>query len=89
MSSPTIVTDIRALIKNRVLPSVPRRWSKQLSFGLQAYGLHAFQSVAGNARMTVANLHTAARKSERLFHNTNLANQLGVTADSPQVGSSQ
>lgn len=82
MPSQNIVQDIRTLIQNKLLPSVPSRWSKQLSFGLQAYGLHTFQSVAGNARMTVANSHTAIRKSERLFQNGNLADQLGVVADS-------
>jgi hypothetical protein len=48
---------------------------------LQACGLHAFQSVAGNARMTVANSHTAMRKSERLFQNAKLAGQLGTVFD--------
>lgn len=82
MPSPNIVRDIRVLVQNKLLPSMPSRWSKQLSFGLQAYGLHAFQSVAGNARMTVANAHTAVRKSERLFQNTKLAEQLGTALDS-------
>lgn len=61
---------------------MPSRWSKQLSFGLQVYGLHASQSVAGNARMTVPNSHTAIRKSERRFQNTKLAAQLGTAFDS-------
>lgn len=82
MPSKDIVRDIRALIQNKLLPSMPSRWSKQLSFGLQAYGLHAFQSVAGNARMTVTNPHTAIRKSERLFQNAKLTNQLGAAFDS-------
>jgi hypothetical protein len=82
MPSKDIVRDIRALVQNKLLPSVPSRWSKQLSFGLQAYGLHAFQSVAGNARMTVANTRTAIRKSERLFQNTGLAARLGAVFDS-------
>jgi hypothetical protein len=81
MPSPNIVRDIRVLIQNKLLPSVPGHWNKQFSFGLQAYGLHAFQSVAGNARMTVANAHTAMRKSERLFHNDKLASQLGIVSD--------
>ena len=82
MPSNNIVRDIRVLIQNKLVASVPSRWNKQLSFGLQAYGLHTFQSVAGNARMTVANSHTAIRKSERLFQNTKLADQLGTVFDS-------
>lgn len=82
MPSQNIVRDIRVLIQSKLLPSMSGRWSKQLSFGMQAYGLHTFQSVAGNARMTVANAHTAVRKSERLFQNTGLAAQLGAVFDS-------
>lgn len=82
MPSTNIVRDIRTLIQNTLLPSTPNRWKKQLSFGLQAYGLHTFQSVAGNARMTVSNAHTAIRKSERLFQNNRLADHLGIVFDS-------
>jgi hypothetical protein len=82
MPSPNIVRDIRVLVQSKLLPSVPSRWSKQFSFGLQAYGLHAFQSVASNARMTVSNPRTAMRKSERLFQNAELAGQLGIAFDS-------
>ena len=51
MSSQNIVRGIRTKIQNQLLPSVPRRWQKQLHFGLQAYGLRAFQSATGNARL--------------------------------------
>lgn len=81
MPSQDIVRDIRVLIQNSLTPSAPSRWSKQLSFGLQAYGLRSFQSVAGNARMVVAKVRTAARKTERLFQNKALANHLGSVFD--------
>lgn len=82
MPSSNIVRDLRVLIQSQLLPSVSRRWSKQLSFGLQAYGLHAFQSAVGNARMAVNNPRTAARKCERLFQNTDLTVSLGTVFDS-------
>ena len=82
MPSPDIVRGLRTRIQNQLLPSIPVRWRTQLSFGLQAYGLHAFQSAAGNARMAVANAHTAARKVERLFQNQALADSLGEVFDS-------
>jgi hypothetical protein len=82
MPSTNIVRDIRVLIQNKLLPATSPKWAMQLAFGLQAYGLHAFQSVAGNARMTVANPHTANRKSERLMKNVKLAGQLGTVFDS-------
>jgi hypothetical protein len=82
MPSGNIVRDIRTLIQNNIVPSVQRRWSKQLSFGLQAYGLRAFQSASGNARMVGANTHTAMRKAERLFKNVSLTDRLGTVFDS-------
>ncbi len=81
MPSPDIVRGLRTRIQKQLLPGVKPCWRSQLSFGLQAYGLHAFQSAASNARMTVANAHTAARKVERLFQNQALANQLGTVFD--------
>src|SRR5580693_1876368 len=61
--------------------SVPSRWRKQLSFGLQAYGLRAFQSASGNARMVVPNAHTGLRKAERMFGNHAFTDQLGGVFD--------
>ena len=85
MPSSDIVRDIRTQIHNKLIPSVNRYWQSQLEFGLQAYGLRSFQSATGNARMVVKNADTAARKSERLFANTGLADQLGVVFDSLQL----
>lgn len=82
MSSPNIVRGIRESIQNQLIPSVSSRWSKQLTFGLQAYGLQAFQSAAGNARMSVKNANTALRKQERLFSNEKLSSHLGTVFDS-------
>ena len=81
MSSPSIVRGIRTRIQNQLLPGVPNRWRAQLSFGLQAYGLRAFQSASGNARMVVANAHTGLRKAERMFQNTALTDHLGEVFD--------
>jgi len=85
MSSTDIVRDSRTLIQNNLLPTVPRKWHPQLSFGLQAYSLQAFQSATGNARRVVANPNTAARKSERLLANAKLANQFGIVFDSLEL----
>ncbi len=81
MSPTAIVAGIRELTHKQLLPTISKRWRKQVSFGLQAYGLKAFQSATGNARMVVANANTAARKSERLLANIKLAEQLGVLFD--------
>ena len=82
MPSDNIVRAIRTKIQKQLLPSVPKRWTKQLNFGLQAYGLRAFQSAAGNARMVGTNTHTATRKAERLFQNSCLTDELGTVFDS-------
>jgi hypothetical protein len=81
MSSPNIVQGIRVLIQNKLMSAVPKKWHPQLRFGLQAYGLQAFQSASGNARRVVTNSNTAARKSERLLANVNLAVSLGTVFD--------
>ena len=85
MSSPDIVRGIKLQIQTKLLPVTDRYWRSQVQFGLQAYGLRSFQSATGNARMVVANPDTAARKSERLFANTGLAEQLGAVFDSLQL----
>jgi Transposase DDE domain len=77
-----IVRGIRIRIQNQLVPAIPKRWHKQFSFGLQAYGLRAFQSAAGNARMVGMKPHSAIRKKERLFQNSKLAGQLGAAFDS-------
>jgi hypothetical protein len=82
MPSQNIVRGIRTQIQKQLLPSVPSRWRSQLSFGLQAYGLRAFQSATGNARSAVAKASTGIRKSERLFQNSKLADTLGTVFDS-------
>jgi len=81
MSPTDIVRAIRVRTQKQLIPDVPKRWLPQFTFGLQAYGLKAFQSATGNARMVVANTNTAARKSERLLANTELANLFGDVFD--------
>lgn len=81
MSPTAIVTGIRALTQTKLLPAVPKKWLPQFSFGLEAYGLRAFQSATGNARMVVANAHTAATKTDRLLANTGLSDRFGVIFD--------
>lgn len=82
MPSPTIVRDIRVLIQNKLLPSVPTKWWLQLSFGLEAFSLRPFQSAGSNARSVVANANTAASKTLRLLRNEKLASELGSVFDS-------
>jgi len=81
MSSTDIVRDMRTLIQNRVLPSVPTKWRPQLAFGLEAFALRPFQSAGSNARSVVANANTAASKVHRLLGNAKLADRLGVVFD--------
>lgn len=83
MSPTNIVRGINGHTQKQLLPSVPKRWLPQFSFGLQAYGLRAFQSATGNARMVaLGNANTAARKSERLLANVGLAEHLATVFDS-------
>jgi hypothetical protein len=81
MPSNNIVRDIRVLIQNKLVPSVPSRWVHQFFFGLQAYGLKPFQSANGNARTVVTNPNTASTKCDRLLGNLKLADHLGTVFD--------
>jgi len=81
MPSPDIVRTVREQIQHKLVPATNHYWRSQLQFGLQAYGLRPFHSVNSNARQTVVNTHTAARKQERLFHNCGFAEQIGTIFD--------
>jgi hypothetical protein len=81
MPSQNIVRDIRVLVQNNLLPSVPTKWCPQLSFGLEAFSLRLFQSAGSNARTVVANANTASSKTLRLLKNRKLASQLGNVFD--------
>jgi len=85
MSPNNIVRGIRTINQKQMLPRVSKRWAKQFSFGLQAYGLRTFQSATGNARMVVSSTNTASRKSERLLANFGLAGQLGAVFDALEL----
>lgn len=82
MPSQNIVLGIRTRIQKQLLPYVSKRWQRQFTFGLQAYGLRSFQSATGNARMVAVKPRTGVRKAERLFKNAQLADQLGSVFDS-------
>jgi hypothetical protein len=82
MPSPNIVRDIRALVQNKLLPQVPRKWIPQFTFGTQAFSLRTFQSANSNARMVVGNAATAATKCDRLLANLRLAAYVGTVFDS-------
>lgn len=81
MPPDNIVRAIRTHIQNHVTPVVPKRWLKQFTFGLQAYGFKPFQSANGNARTVEPNPHTAATKADRLLANSGLASPFGVIFD--------
>lgn len=82
MPSTDIVTGIRVLTQTKLLPSVPKRWTAQFSFGLQAFGFKPFQSAGSNARSVVPNASTASTKADRLLANLKLAKHLGNVLDS-------
>lgn len=81
MSSPSIVRDIRSRVQKQLLPTVPKRWHTQFTFGVRAFSLSSFASANGNARKVVANPHTAGTKTDRLLANLKLAKHLGLVFD--------
>lgn len=85
MSPTDIVRDIRILIQNKLLPSMPTKWWPQLAFGFEAFALRPFQSAGSNARSVVANTNTAASKTLRLLANQKLASKLSAVFDELQL----
>jgi hypothetical protein len=85
MSPTTIVTGINQIIQTKLLVVMSKKWRPQFSFGIRAYGLRAFQSATSNARQVIGNTNTAARKSERLLANINLASRLGAAFDALSI----
>jgi hypothetical protein len=81
MSPLGIVRDIRTIVQKQLLPAVPKRWSKQVDFGIKAYSLRSFASAGSNARKVVENIHTASTKADRLLANLKLADHLGRVFD--------
>ncbi len=81
MSPLAIVRDIRSIVQNQLMPQVPKRWVKQVGFGIKAYSLRSFASAGSNARKVVGNVHTASTKADRLLANMKLADHLGTVFD--------
>lgn len=81
MSPLGIVRDIRTIVQKQLLTQVPKRWRRQVDFGVKAYSLRSFASAGCNARKVVGNIHTASTKADRLLANLKLADHLGAIFD--------
>ncbi len=82
MPSPSIVPSCRQIVQHRLEPQLPARWHHQFRFGIQALTLKPFASLASNARQTVANIHTASTKMDRLVRNDGLATAMSQAVTS-------
>lgn len=72
MSSAPILRISNKLVKQRILPLVPKAWVKQVTFGITALSLKALVSCNANARTTGVRRGTAETKMTRLLGNTGL-----------------
>jgi hypothetical protein len=81
MSSHTTIQDIKQILDKRILPSVSHYHQEQVRFGILAYGLRPFQSLASGGRVASGNIYTARRKVERLFSNKTLSYSCGAIYD--------
>jgi len=64
------------LISQKLLPAIPKKHHCLFTFGLSAFALNSFQSLASNARQVVENLSTASSKVYRLTKNDKLLSEL-------------
>lgn len=67
-----ILGQTKRFVTNRLLPYVKPKHHKLFAFGLQALTLTPYESLGSNARVTVANISTAASKMYRLVSNKTL-----------------
>lgn len=72
MSSVSILRASKNIVKNQVLPKVPKVWSRQAAFGIKALSLKQLVSCNANARMTGVVRGTAESKMSRLLGNAKL-----------------
>jgi hypothetical protein len=74
-----IISSCAQIVQQTILPQIPSKWRAQCTFGIQAFTLKPFCSLASNARQTEPHPDTAATKVERLVRNERLANHLGAS----------
>ena len=65
----TSLTKTVRVVQNNMLPYVALKHRKLFEFGIKAFSLTSFTSLAGNARKTVSNRNTAHSKLYRLVSN--------------------
>lgn len=83
MSSTTsILRASTKIVKERILPKVPKVWRRQVAFGTNALSLQALISCNANARMTGIARGTAESKMRRLLGNAKLPEALASIAAS-------
>lgn len=74
MSSTTsILRATTAIVKEQILPKIPKKWLTQVAFGTNALSLHPLTSCNSNARMTGIPRGTAETKMARLLGNKRLS----------------
>jgi len=76
MPSTVIIPGAIRTIQTKFMPQIPKRWSHQFQFGIQAFTLKPFVSLASNARQAVAHPDTASTKVDRLTSNHGLTEAL-------------
>jgi len=79
MSPLVNITEKAKALKREILGGVRLKHRKLLDFGLRAYCLTSYRSVASNARSTELKFNTACRKAERFLKNLELADYLSHT----------
>lgn len=75
-STASILRASAKIVKEQILPHIPKKWLPQVAFGTNALSLHPLTSCNANARMTGAKRGTAETKMARLLGNTGLPEAL-------------
>lgn len=79
-STASILRTTTKIVKEQILPHVPKKWLPQVTFGTNALALHHLVSCNANARMTGVARGTAETKMARLLANARLPSALASIA---------
>jgi len=71
-STASILRASTTIVKQRILPHIPKKWLPQVAFGTNALSLHTLTSCNANARMSGLKRGTAESKMARLLGNARL-----------------
>jgi hypothetical protein len=84
-STSSILRASTTIVKQQIIPLIPKKWLPQVMFGVSVLSLHVLTSCNANARMSGLKRGTAESKMARLLANTALPSALAYVVSRFQL----